>query len=268
MLPQSSFVSKCEHITQRKLQFLTYDLQSSCAVFVHFYIFKLGSTSAPLGRTKCQALIISLWFHQFDNQFSEFQYLPLTRSQSDGASLGCGGIGNSQQECAAPAWYCQEFLFFFLTMILQLQFPLWISFNGMLKLNAVWYACFHCTTEFFSLSSLDEDGMSSVTMWIVGDLEKASGRKLLLNALKHVVGFSTSFPHSILPWLNLCSRGQYFTSLKFFQGMNADSINAIFHIGLSLTQILHLVSLQLQNLSAVNPWSTFRQEEMNNIKMV
>lgn len=111
----------------------------------------------------------------------------------------------------------------------------------------------------FSLSSLDEDGMSSVTMWIIGDLEKASGRKLLLNALKHVVGFSTSFPHSILPWLNLCSRGQYITSLKFFQGMNADSINAIFHIGLSLTQILHLVSLQLQNLSAVNPWSTFRQ---------
>ncbi|KAG7227632.1 hypothetical protein INR49_005447 [Caranx melampygus] len=32
----------------------------------------------------------------------------------------------------------------------------------------------------------DEDGMSTVTMWIVGDLEKASGRKLLLNALKHV----------------------------------------------------------------------------------
>ncbi|XP_037832030.1 UDP-glucose:glycoprotein glucosyltransferase 2 isoform X1 [Kryptolebias marmoratus] len=32
----------------------------------------------------------------------------------------------------------------------------------------------------------DEDGMTSVTMWIVGDLEKVSGRKLLLNALKHV----------------------------------------------------------------------------------
>uniref|UniRef100_UPI003AAA24A0 UDP-glucose:glycoprotein glucosyltransferase 2 n=1 Tax=Centroberyx gerrardi TaxID=166262 RepID=UPI003AAA24A0 len=31
----------------------------------------------------------------------------------------------------------------------------------------------------------DEDGMSSVTMWIVGDFEKASGRKLLLSALKH-----------------------------------------------------------------------------------
>uniref|UniRef100_A0A3B4TAR0 UDP-glucose ceramide glucosyltransferase-like 1 n=1 Tax=Seriola dumerili TaxID=41447 RepID=A0A3B4TAR0_SERDU len=32
----------------------------------------------------------------------------------------------------------------------------------------------------------DEDGMSTVTIWIAGDLEKLSGRKLLLNALKHV----------------------------------------------------------------------------------
>ncbi|XP_040913120.1 UDP-glucose:glycoprotein glucosyltransferase 2 isoform X1 [Toxotes jaculatrix] len=32
----------------------------------------------------------------------------------------------------------------------------------------------------------DEDGMSPVTIWIVGDLERVSGRKLLLNALKHV----------------------------------------------------------------------------------
>uniref|UniRef100_A0A8C4IMM5 UDP-glucose ceramide glucosyltransferase-like 1 n=1 Tax=Dicentrarchus labrax TaxID=13489 RepID=A0A8C4IMM5_DICLA len=32
----------------------------------------------------------------------------------------------------------------------------------------------------------DEDGMSAVTMWIVGDFEKVSGRKLLLSALKHM----------------------------------------------------------------------------------
>ncbi|XP_038576514.1 UDP-glucose:glycoprotein glucosyltransferase 2 isoform X2 [Micropterus salmoides] len=32
----------------------------------------------------------------------------------------------------------------------------------------------------------DEDGMSAVTMWIAGDFEKVSGRKLLLNALKHL----------------------------------------------------------------------------------
>ncbi|XP_034069258.1 UDP-glucose:glycoprotein glucosyltransferase 2 [Gymnodraco acuticeps] len=32
----------------------------------------------------------------------------------------------------------------------------------------------------------DEDGMSAVTMWIVGDFEEISGRKLLLNALKHM----------------------------------------------------------------------------------
>ncbi|XP_034549617.1 UDP-glucose:glycoprotein glucosyltransferase 2 [Notolabrus celidotus] len=31
-----------------------------------------------------------------------------------------------------------------------------------------------------------EDGMSAVTMWIVADFEKVSGRKLLQNALKHV----------------------------------------------------------------------------------
>ncbi|XP_061827435.1 UDP-glucose:glycoprotein glucosyltransferase 2 isoform X3 [Nerophis lumbriciformis] len=33
----------------------------------------------------------------------------------------------------------------------------------------------------------DEDGMSAVTMWIVGDFEKASGRKMLLGALKHLI---------------------------------------------------------------------------------
>uniref|UniRef100_A0A3Q2Y4X5 UDP-glucose ceramide glucosyltransferase-like 1 n=1 Tax=Hippocampus comes TaxID=109280 RepID=A0A3Q2Y4X5_HIPCM len=32
----------------------------------------------------------------------------------------------------------------------------------------------------------NEDGMSAVTMWIVGDFQKASGRKLLLAALKHL----------------------------------------------------------------------------------
>uniref|UniRef100_A0A8C4IJP8 UDP-glucose ceramide glucosyltransferase-like 1 n=1 Tax=Dicentrarchus labrax TaxID=13489 RepID=A0A8C4IJP8_DICLA len=39
--------------------------------------------------------------------------------------------------------------------------------------------------NYFSLT-LDEDGMSAVTMWIVGDFEKVSGRKLLLSALKHM----------------------------------------------------------------------------------
>ncbi|XP_014851311.1 PREDICTED: UDP-glucose:glycoprotein glucosyltransferase 2 isoform X2 [Poecilia mexicana] len=32
----------------------------------------------------------------------------------------------------------------------------------------------------------DKDGMTAVTMWVVADFEKVSGRKLLLNALKHV----------------------------------------------------------------------------------
>ncbi|XP_011488137.1 UDP-glucose:glycoprotein glucosyltransferase 2 isoform X3 [Oryzias latipes] len=32
----------------------------------------------------------------------------------------------------------------------------------------------------------DEDGMTAVSIWIVGDFEKVPGRKLLLNALKHV----------------------------------------------------------------------------------
>lgn len=32
----------------------------------------------------------------------------------------------------------------------------------------------------------DDDGITAVTMWIAGDFEKVSGRKLLLNALKHV----------------------------------------------------------------------------------
>ncbi|XP_061549023.1 UDP-glucose:glycoprotein glucosyltransferase 2 isoform X5 [Phycodurus eques] len=36
------------------------------------------------------------------------------------------------------------------------------------------------------LTNNDEDGMSTVTMWIVGDFQKASERKLLLAALKHL----------------------------------------------------------------------------------
>lgn len=40
---------------------------------------------------------------------------------------------------------------------------------------------------------LDEDGISAVTMWIAGDFEKVSGRKLLLSALKHVVSYTTLF---------------------------------------------------------------------------
>uniref|UniRef100_A0A4W5PFA1 UDP-glucose ceramide glucosyltransferase-like 1 n=1 Tax=Hucho hucho TaxID=62062 RepID=A0A4W5PFA1_9TELE len=32
----------------------------------------------------------------------------------------------------------------------------------------------------------DEDGINGVTVWIIGDFEKASGRRLLLNALKHL----------------------------------------------------------------------------------
>uniref|UniRef100_A0A8C5IBS0 UDP-glucose ceramide glucosyltransferase-like 1 n=1 Tax=Gouania willdenowi TaxID=441366 RepID=A0A8C5IBS0_GOUWI len=39
----------------------------------------------------------------------------------------------------------------------------------------------------------DVDGMASVTLWIVGDFQKVPGRKLLLNALKHVV--STNNPN-------------------------------------------------------------------------
>lgn len=35
--------------------------------------------------------------------------------------------------------------------------------------------------------------MTSVTMWIVGDLAKVSGRQLLLNALKHVVSTVSTF---------------------------------------------------------------------------
>ncbi|XP_051938490.1 UDP-glucose:glycoprotein glucosyltransferase 2 isoform X2 [Hippocampus zosterae] len=36
------------------------------------------------------------------------------------------------------------------------------------------------------LTNNDEDGMSAVTMWIVGDFQKASGRKLLLAAVQHL----------------------------------------------------------------------------------
>lgn len=43
------------------------------------------------------------------------------------------------------------------------------------------------------LRIIDENGMSTVTMWVVGDFQKPSGRKLMLNALKLMVSFITSF---------------------------------------------------------------------------
>lgn len=46
---------------------------------------------------------------------------------------------------------------------------------------------------------IDEDRMSAVTMWIVGDFEKDSGRKLLLGALRHMVSNISSSLFSILP---------------------------------------------------------------------
>lgn len=41
--------------------------------------------------------------------------------------------------------------------------------------------------------------MSAVTMWIVGDFEKDSGRKLLLSALRHMVSNVFSLSSSFLP---------------------------------------------------------------------
>lgn len=63
--------------------------------------------------------------------------------------------------------------------------------------------------------TLDEDGMSAVTVWIAGDFEKVSGRKLLLNALKHVVSIIYSPSCSALPILSthhLVSTREHFKS--------------------------------------------------------
>lgn len=65
---------------------------------------------------------------------------------------------------------------------------------------------------------LDEDGMSAVTMWITGDFEKDSGRKLLLSALKHVVSIIYSLfcssllilsTHHLVP-IRECFRGMIY----------------------------------------------------------
>lgn len=48
--------------------------------------------------------------------------------------------------------------------------------------------------------------MSAVTMWVAGDFEKESARKLLLSALKHVVSIVYSLfcpPHSTLSTYHL-----------------------------------------------------------------
>lgn len=56
----------------------------------------------------------------------------------------------------------------------------------MLRFEGHVFICLYFKVSCWS-SPLDEDGMSAVTMWIVGDYEKVSGRKLLVNALKHLV---------------------------------------------------------------------------------
>jgi len=48
------------------------------------------------------------------------------------------------------------------------------------------YYCSDYNFLFFFLSSADE-GMQSVTMWVVCDLESKEGRELLYSAMKHLV---------------------------------------------------------------------------------
>lgn len=57
--------------------------------------------------------------------------------------------------------------------------------------------------------------MSAVTMWIIGDFEKDSGRKLLLSALRHMVRnislFSRSFCCIALPEVYRCLENEIYT---------------------------------------------------------
>ncbi len=48
-----------------------------------------------------KAQIISDWFLEHNNEFTLLKWLPVTRSQSNRAPLGCGGTGNSHHGCAA-----------------------------------------------------------------------------------------------------------------------------------------------------------------------
>ncbi len=48
-----------------------------------------------------KAQIISDWFLEHDNEFSLLKWPPVTRSQSNRAVLGCGGMGDSHHGCAA-----------------------------------------------------------------------------------------------------------------------------------------------------------------------
>lgn len=52
--------------------------------------------------------------------------------------------------------------------------------------------------QIFSSSIADTDGVNAVTVWLAGDFDKVSGRKLLINALKHVVRVRTIFSSSLL----------------------------------------------------------------------
>ncbi len=47
------------------------------------------------------AQIISDWFLEHGNEFTLLKWLPVTRSQSNRAPLGCGGTGDSHHGCAA-----------------------------------------------------------------------------------------------------------------------------------------------------------------------
>lgn len=62
-----------------------------------------------------------------------------------------------------------------------------LYFNMLLKLQCHVICLYYWVLQSCCSFILDGDGMSAVTMWIAGDFEKVSGRKLLLSALKHVV---------------------------------------------------------------------------------
>lgn len=105
---------------------------------------------------------------------------------------------------------------------------------------------------------LDDDGISAVTMWIAGDFQKVSGRKLLLNAMKHLVSTALS---CLLPFLIGCVRihlGRHNLQIHYYDCNISLALKR--KCSVSGNFRIMLPQKQLQHLSAENQYLTYKWE--------
>uniref|UniRef100_A0A665TTM3 UDP-glucose ceramide glucosyltransferase-like 1 n=1 Tax=Echeneis naucrates TaxID=173247 RepID=A0A665TTM3_ECHNA len=117
----------------------------------------------------------------------------------------------------------------------------------------------------------DEDGMSTLTIWIVGDFERASGRKLLLNALKHLQKASPGVRVGVINnpsgkpsedntvlyraiWASFLTQKNKATGCEFIIGCQTDLLTGCTDIiGISPVDFIHSQQLFCRDILKLGP---------------